>query len=245
MKTVHLFDNNNTPNSLGSLEKTIHIQHALETPLAARDAAWIDHFLQNIDECNLQLADTEVAIANDGYPYVHVNTVESGTSFQAFVIKNELETLLRNGFGLVINAKNVKPDWMFSYGDLLNYKLNKEFYTDDSIFSAHGRDFVISPDEKILVGQPSEDILPLQTRQHIREYLGFSGIKNGKVLLMARNYENEEEASQDLVFNITPAQFSNNDEYTQVMNTLAWFLPRHYSIAGVDEMVLQSGFESI
>lgn len=245
MKTVHLFDNNHTQNVLGSLEKTIHIQHALKTPLAERDSVWIDDFLQNIDECNLQLADPEVSIANDGYPYVHVNTIDADKNFRAFVIRNELETMLQNGFGLVINAQNGQPDWMFSYGDLLNYKLYKEFYTDESVFSPKGRNFTISPDEKILVGQPSEAILPQQVRKQIREYLNFSGIKNGKVLLMARNYESDEEASQDLVFNITPTQFANKEEYTQVMNTLAWFLPRHYSIVGVDEMVLQSGFENI
>lgn len=246
MKTVHLFDKRNgNPHSLGSLEKSINIQHLLETPLKERDSSWIDSFLEDIDESKLQLADPEVAIANDGYPYVHVKTADPDASFQAYVIKSEVETMLQNGFGLVINAHKDQPDWLFSYGDLLNYQLNGEFYTDDSIFSPHGKDFVVPQDEKILVGQPSEDIIPQQTRQHLREYLRFSGIKNAKVLLMARNYENEETASQDIVLNITPDQFANMNEYNQVMNTIAWFLPRHYSIVGVDEMVLQSGFESI
>lgn len=246
MKTVHLFDSGNgRSNSPGNSKKTTNIQHLLKTPLQDRDSDWIDSFLQNIDECTLQLADSEVAIANDGYPYIHVNTLESPSNPREFIIKNELETILRNGFGVVINAHKNQPDWMFSYGDLLNYQINKEFYTDDSVFSEHGKSFVVPQDEKILVGQPSEDILPQQTRQHLREYLSFSGIKNGKVLLMARNYEDEEKASQDLVFNITPNQFSNKDEYTQVMKTLAWFLPRHYSIVGVDENVLLSGFENI
>lgn len=245
MKTIHLFDNNNTPSSLGSLEKTINIQHLLETPFENRDSAWIDNFLENIDECNFQLSEPEVAIANDGYPYINVNTVDANANFKAFVIKSELSTILRNGFGIVINAKKNQPDWMFSYGDLLNYQLNNEFYTDDSVFSAHGKDFVVPQNEKILVGQPSEDILPQQTRQHLRDFLSFSGIKNSKVLLMARHYEDEATACQDLVFNITPDQFSSNEEYNQTMNTLAWFLPKHYSIAGVDEMLIQSGFEKI
>lgn len=246
MSTIHFFDaNKSSSSSLGNLEKTINLQHLLEVSLPDRDAKWVADFLSNIDQCNLQLAEPEVAVANDSFAYMNARTVDPETNFKAFVIRNELDNILANGFGLVINAHKDQPDWIFSHGDLLNLKLNDEFYTDDSAFSEHGKDFVVPQDEKVLVGQPSEAILPAQTRKHIREFLAYSGMTNAKVMLIARNYEDEQNATQDLVFNITPMLFSTQDAYVQVMNTLSWFLPRHYAIAGMDELSVKSGFEQI
>lgn len=246
MSTIHYFDaNNSSMGSLGNLEKTINLQHLLETSLPERTPQWIADFLENIDECNLQLAEPEVAAANDGYAYMNVKTVDPEINFKAFVIRQSLKTILANGFGLVVNAHKEQPDWVFSHGDLLNLYLNDEFYTDESIFSEHGKDFVLPKDEKVLIGQPSEQILPKETRQHIREFLSYSGIRDAKVMLMVRNPEDEELVSQDLVFNITPKMFATQEAYIQVMNTLAWFLPRHYSIVGIDESSVDSGFDSI
>lgn len=246
MSTIHFFDaNKSSSGSLGNLEKTINLQHLLEIPLGSRDPKWVADFLDNIDECNLQLAEPEVAVANDSFAYMNARTVDPETNFKAFVIRNELDRILSNGFGLVINAHKDQPDWIFSHGDLLNLKLRNEFYTDDSAFSEHGKDFVLPKDEKVLVGQPSEEILPAQTRTHMREFLAYSGLNNGKVMLIARNYEDDNTMTQDLIFNITPKMFATQDAYVQVMNTLSWFLPRHYSIAGVDELSVESGFEQI
>ncbi|MFD2742037.1 MULTISPECIES: hypothetical protein [Sphingobacterium] len=246
MSTIHFFDaNKHSSGSMGNLEKTINLQHLLDIPLASRDPKWVADFLDNIDECNLQLAEPEVAVANDSFAYMNAHTVDAEKNFRAFVIRNELDTILANGFGLVINAHKDQPDWIFSHGDLLNLKLNNEFYTDDSAFSEHGKDFVLPKDESVLVGQPSEDILPTQSRMHIRSFLEYTGISNGKVMLIARNYENEELMTQDLIFNITPKMFATQNAYVQVMNTISWFLPRHYSIAGVDELSVESGFEQI
>lgn len=246
MSTIHFFDaDKNDKYTSGNPEKTLAIQKLIRIPKEQRDQQWISDFITNVDECNLKLGDPEVAIANDGFPYMNLKTVEEGADNGTFVIVNEIDRILQHGFGMVINAGAGHPDWLFSCGDLLNYRLNGEFYTDDSLFSAHGEDFNISADEKILVGQPSDEILPNISRQHIREFLESVKVRNGKVLLMARNYENETEATQDLVFNITPDNFSSGEDYQQVMQTIAWFLPRHYSIAGIHEESVNNGFEAI
>lgn len=244
MSSINFNDALSSPSpSLGSLEKTILINELIKTPLNERNTTWLNDFLSNIDECNLQLGNPEVAIANDGFPYMNVHTVDTNENFKAFVIKNELLRVLSNGFGLVVNSGNGTPDWVFTYGDLLNYHLNNEFYTEDSPFSEHGKDFEIPKEEQIVVGQPSETILPAATRGYISQFLRESGIPNGKVLLLARNVEDEELASQDLVFNIHPGLFRNMQEYEQTMNGISWMLPRHYSIVGIDENTIESGFE--
>ncbi|MCS4227381.1 hypothetical protein [Sphingobacterium sp. BIGb0165] len=245
MSTIHLFDdsNNANDNRLGDLEKTIIINNLMEVPFAERDELWRDTFLNNIAECTLKLAETEVVIGPDGFPYFQLESVPKDQNFQAFVIKNRLKDfVLPKGFGIAINTQNENPDWIFTYGDLVNYFLNEEFYTDESIFSQKNDQTTIGKDEEILVGQPSETILPYHVRTQLREFLDYYGVKNAKIMLIARNYKDEEKASQDLVFNIVANQFRTEKEFTNIMEAIGWFLPRHYSYIGLDEFAVENGF---
>ena len=235
-------NNNSTENFLGDLEKTIIINQLMETSFSERDEPWRDRFLQYIAQANLKLGETEVVMSNDGFPYIQLETVQNGESFQAFVLENQLEQLLDQGFGIVINAQNGHPDWVFSYGDLVNYALNSTFYSEQSLFSNPKAYNSIGQDEDILVGQPAESIFPSFLRKQIKEFLQYSGVKNPKVMLIARNYTDEEAATQDLVFNIMPTQFASEKDFDKIMNTLQWFLPKHYSFFGVDELSIENGF---
>ncbi|PRD47467.1 hypothetical protein [Sphingobacterium haloxyli] len=239
-------NNNNQQDSLlGDLEKTIIINQLMGAPFSERDEQWRDHFLSHIDGANLKLGEPEVAISKDGFPYIQLQTVAAGESFQAFVIKNQLNTILDQGFGIAINAHLQQPDWIFSYGDVVNLKLNGSFYSDKSVFSNSKEYLGIDKDEEILVGQPAEEIFPNFLRRQIREFLRYSGVKNPKIMLIARNYTDEERASQDLVFNIIPAQFQSEKDFNAIMNTIQWFLPKHYSFFGVDELAIENGFQPL
>lgn len=239
-------NNNNQGDSLlGDLEKTIIVNQLMGTVFSERDERWRDQFLSHIDGANLKLGEPEVAISKDGFPYIQLQTVTTGESFQAFVINNQLDTILGQGFGIAINAHLDRPDWIFSYGDLVNLKLNGSFYTNNSVFSNPEGYLGIDKDEEILVGQPSEEIFPNFLRRQVREFLQYSGIKNPKIMLIARNYADEERASQDLVFNIMPAQFPSEKDFNTIMNTIQWFLPKHYSFFGVDELAIDNGFQPL
>lgn len=230
---------------LGDIEKTIIINELMTIPFSERNENWRDEFLQNIAGANLKLGDPEVIMSKDGFPYVQLQTVKANERFQAYVIENQLDILLEQGFGIVVNAHEGRPDWVFSYGDLANLKLNGFFYTDKSIFSNPSEYHSIGKDEKILVGQPSENIFPSYLRRQIKEFLQYSGVKNPKTMLIARHYEDEQSASQDLVFNITPVQFASEKDFHNIMNTLQWFLPKHYSFFGIDEMSIENGFQPL
>lgn len=230
---------------LGDLESTIIINKLMETPFTERDEIWRDSFLASIATCNLKLAETEVVMSDDGFPYIQLQTVQTNERFRSYAIIHQLDTLLNQGFGVVINPQHGRPDWVFSYGDLVNFKLNKEFYTSKSVFSNINEYSSVGKDEEILVGQPSDNILPSYLRNQLREFLHYSGVRNAKVMLIARNYTNEETASQDLVFNIMPIQFATEREFNTVMNTIQWMLPKHYSFFGIDELTIENGFQYI
>lgn len=245
MSNIHFFDANNGAERLGDLEKTIAINNLLTIPISKRDNQWIADFLSQIAAANLAVVEPEVLMSTDGFPYFNLRNVENDQSFQAFVIQDRLPTLIRNGFGIAINTHKEQPDWMFSYGDLTNLHQRGEFYTEKHIFSQNTEDFVIGRDEEVLVGQPSEEILPALTRQHMREYLQYAGVNNPLVLIIARNFKDEEKITHDLVLNITPKNFANELEYRMAMNTITWFLPRHYSIVGMDPERVASGFQPL
>ena len=230
---------------LGDLEKTVSLNALVEIPFDQRDQKWVEDFLNNIDSANLKLGNPEVIIASDGFPYIQLQTVTTDESFQAFVISKQLPTILMQGFGIVINPQNERPDWVFSYGDICNYELNDAFYTDDSIFSKNKEQVVIGQDEKILIGQPSDTILPKYLKNQIREFLKHAGISTPKAMMIARDFESEETVKQDLVFNFTPPQFESEKAFQQVAATIGWFLPKHYSILFVDEASIENGFQEI
>jgi len=245
MSNIHYFDANSGSRNLGDLEKTLIINNLLSISLEKRDNVWVSEFINNIADANLAISEPEIIMSTEGFPYFNLRSVEPEENFQAYVIKDKLSVLLQNGFGVALNTKKENPDWMFSYGDLLNYAIREEFYTDDHHFSINNQDFVIGSEEEILVGQPSEEILPRYARQQISEFLQYSGVKNPIVMLIARNYNDEQKVTQDLVFNITPKNFSNEKEYQVAMNTISWFLPKHYSLVGMDAETMASGFQTL
>lgn len=245
MSNLHFFDAHAEGGNLGDLEKTLLINELLTTPLPERDNSWVAQFIGHIADANLAVAEPEIIMSTEGFPYFNLRTVESGENFQAYVIRQKLPTLLRNGFGVALNTRKENPDWMFSYGDLLNFQLRNEFYTDDHIFSRNTGDFVLGKDQEILVGQPAEEILPDYARSQLREFLEYSGVQDPQIMLIARNYKNEDQVSQDLVLNITPKNFANEQEYRTAMNTIAWFLPKHYSLVGLATDAVDEGFQPL
>lgn len=234
-----------TEYGLGDLEKTVTLNALLEIPFEQRDQTWVNTFLDSIAEANLKIGQPEVVIASDGFPYVQLQSVHTDENFQAFVINKQLPTLLMQGFGVVINPQNTQPDWVFSYGDIVNYEINDSFYTEESIFSHNKENVAIGSDEKILIGQPSDAILPKYLRNQLREFLKHAGIETPKAMLIARNAEDEANVKQDLVFNFTPHQFTTEEQFQQVGGTIAWFLPKHYSFLFVDEAAVENGFQAI
>jgi hypothetical protein len=228
---------------LGDLEKTGNIYALVKTPHADRNAAWQKSLLENLAQASFRAGDPQVIKGPDGFPYFQLFLPEPGQSFQCFVIeKMKDDFLLQSGFGVVINPTSSQVDWVLSYGDVLNFHLNKQFYTiEDTPFSKAHTDEVIAKEEKILTGQPAENILPALTRKLLSNLLKANGIAEPKVLLMMRHAE-DGGVSQDLVFNITPHSFAHEALYKSVMRSISWYLPRHYSFVGMDEKTLGDGF---
>ncbi|MEO5911618.1 MAG: hypothetical protein ABIP95_12065 [Pelobium sp.] len=228
---------------LGDLEKTSIIHNLVQIPKNERDEKWEKSFLENIGEASFRCGEPQVITGPDGYPYFQLFLPEPNTSFQCYVIKNMKDDFLLNlGYGVVINPTEKGVDWVLPYGTIVNFSLNNEFYTaTETSFSKKPGYETISSDEKVMVGQPSEKLLPKLTRHVIAEFLKSNGIVNPKIVLMMRTMEGGN-VSQDLVFNFTAKNFSDENTFETLVSSLTWYLPRHYSIVFMNEESFSADF---
>ena len=228
---------------LGDLEKTQMLSVLLAVPMEQRDVDWVSRFLDDLPLASLRAGTPQLIAGPDGFPYFQLFVPEPGEEYQSFYIERMItDFLLERGYGVVINPGEGQPDWVLSYGDLLNYHLNGSFFTaEDSQFSiSSNTEEVVAEGEEIMVGQPAETILPSETRKLLKDFFELNGIEGPKVLLMARKIG--EELKQDLAFNITPDRFETEDHYRNMMQTVTWYLPRHYSVIGLHDDNIETGF---
>lgn len=227
---------------LGDLQKTQIITELLLIPREQRDENWVDRFLYNLPAASFRCGTPQVIAGPDGFPYFQLLLPEHGKEFQCFVVEKMIpDFLVERGYGVVLNPGSGQPDWVLTYGDILNYHLTGGFFTMESNFSNKDTpEEVISGGEEVMVGQPSETILPLETRKLLKDFFQLNGIEDPKVMLMMR--KNGEEVNQDLVFNITPEGFESEQHYRNMMQTVTWYLPRHYSIVGLRDDHMENGF---
>ncbi|CAM4377841.1 hypothetical protein SAMN06265348_114129 [Pedobacter westerhofensis] len=229
----------------GDLKKTQALATLLEIPKEERTETWVNQFLADLPFAALRCGTPQLIAGPDGFPYFQLFIPAPGEEFQSYVIDEMISGfLVERGYGVVLNPGAGQPDWVLTYGDLLNYHLNGAFFTLDSLFS-HSSNITeeVAAGEEIMVGQPSETILPAQTRKLLKDFFELNGIQGPKVMLMMR--KNAEEVSQDLAFNITPDSFESEEHYRNMMQTVTWYLPRHYSVVGLHDSHVENGFMSL
>lgn len=103
-----------------------------QIPQEERDDNWQRTFYDNVKTATYACDNPQVFTGPDGFPYFILKTPEANKLFQSFCIQNMKDDfLLEKGFGVVINPKETSADWVFSYGDIVNLHLNKEFFYKD------------------------------------------------------------------------------------------------------------------
>lgn len=224
----------------GDLHKTKILRSLFNAPQEERSEEWKMLFFNSVAEASFICGNPQVIEGPDGFPYFQLNLPEPGKTFQCYVIKNMIgDFLLEKGYGVVINQAKDQPDWVFTYGDIVNYHIRKEFYTKSESENIPKAE-IFKAGQKVFIGQPSEFILPIQTRTVIRDFLKSVGIDDVKLLLLTGIYQQTE--FQELVFNITPDKFEKEEHFIGLMKTLVWYFPRHYSFVSADESKYKDNF---
>jgi hypothetical protein len=145
--------------------------------------------------------------------------------------------LLKNGFGAVINPQKSDPDWVFTYGDLMGYYINGRFLQHDERFDTGKKEMeVLEKEEDVLIGNPSENILPALSREFLRGLFEQFKLPT-KVALMMRKSKNSsgKEGSLSLVFPFTPEMFRSKEQFGQFLKMFGWYFPRFYSVLCLED----------
>jgi hypothetical protein len=228
---------------LGDFAKTHILNQLFNTPTELRNDKWEKIFFENISEASFSCGNPQIATGPDGFAYFQLNIPEPNKEFQCYVLKHMKDDfLLEKGIGVVINSQKDQPDWVFTYGDIVNFHLNNEYYSKAPNWNLQKKE-VINENEEVLVGQPSEQYLPNQTRKILSEYLKQMGVTDAKMLLMNRKMAKG--VIQELVFNLTPKKIGDQNRYESIMNNIGWFLPRQYSYVAMEEESFRKQFELI
>lgn len=227
----------------GDLEKTQQLSHLFAVAREARDAAWQQRVIEHLAEASFRCGDPQVMTGPGGFPYFTLYIPEPGKPFECFVLSHMVDDFLfERGWGVVINLHDNQPDWLLRYGDVVNYKLTKAFYSLPQVPDLPPTG-VIESDEQVLVGQPSELFLPTPVRNAMRQYLEFHGHHNVKIVLLTRN--TPQGTVQQLIFNLTHEEFPDEDSYQAFAQSLGWFLPQHYLFGAMEERAFKGQFVAI
>jgi hypothetical protein len=195
------------------------------TPKEQRDDQWRKTFLENVETASFMKGDPELLTGPDGFPYFVMRTPIPMQPFESFCIRNMKDDfILHNGWGIVINPTEEGGDWVFTYGDIVNLHVSQKFYSEiqPPVLPASE---VITAEEEVLIGQPSETFVPMHTRNIIRSFLKKNGIERPSFMMMARKMHGT--VVNQLVFNIFKEEHSP-EQIEHLMRPISWLLPRHY-----------------
>lgn len=200
-------------------------------PREQRDENWRQAFFDNVQTASYACGNPQIFTGPDGFPYFILRTPEPNIPFESFCMRNlKDDFLLDNGIGVAINPKENSADWVFSYGDIVNLHLNKEFFTKIDAVEIQNEE-TIKKDEKVLVAQPSELFLPKQTRRVLRSFLQSAGIKRPQIMMVCRTINGH--VIQELAFNVFREDFQTKDQLNYRLRQISWFLPRHYVVVSL------------
>ena len=210
------------------ITKTQTMVDLFKIPQEQRDDNWRQTFYDNVQSASYACGNPQTFTGPDGFPYFVLKTPEANKPFESFCIRNMKDDfLMEKGFGVAINPRDNSVDWVFSYGDIVNLHLNKEFFTKTDTVELENVE-TIKKDEKVLLAQPSESYLPRQTRQALKVFLQSVGIKKPKIMMVCRTIEGQ--VIQELAFNVFPEDFPSTEHLNYRLKQISWFLPRHYVV---------------
>ncbi|MEO7044099.1 MAG: hypothetical protein ABI091_02245 [Ferruginibacter sp.] len=233
------------------INKTGVIAELLKVPRTIRDDAWYSSFYENVATASFQCSSPQLLTGPDGFPYFILRTPELNKPFESFCIKNMTEDfLLNNGWGVVFNpAQDGSADWVFTYGGIVNFHLNKTFWsaTDEAATANIAFEKNVGTTkkaEKVMVAQPSQDYLPDATRHAIKMFLQSKGIKTPKMMMITSVEEGT--IYRKLVFNIHPEDYPVVSKLDFLMQQVGWFLPNNYILVPLPKKSeLASGFHDM
>jgi len=102
------------------------IQDLFLTPLEKRNTNWIIRFNKTIPKCNFTKKSSANFVDKTGMNYLNLTYDNNGSD----TVAGYIDFCLKNGVGISINGVEDNYEWIFTYGELLDFYINSEFYSN-------------------------------------------------------------------------------------------------------------------
>ena len=213
------------------LTKTQALAALFAEPREDRDDTWREKLFAAAGDASLMSFDPQVQAGPDGFPYFHLAIPDPG-GFTPFSISHVLDTVLQNGQGIAVFGDSSRangPQWVFSYGDLLSYRLFGDFAGEPAELARAAAVPSGEGARSILVAAPSDDYLPVYARRAIGNYAHrIFHIPQPKIALVDDSQANP---SRMLMINLSLSDYGGDEKKLRAaLHYLSWFVPKSYSI---------------
>ena len=201
-----------------------------------RDSRWEETFLSEFPKQKVVLDSAESKVGPDHWPYLFARSYhEEGESCEKKeVVEEVLHWLSEEGIGLVFNAQNDLPDYVFTYGMIWNYRETGCFHQYTSQVEGEPKETgraIFEPGQEIFSGLPDIKYIPQYVRNILEEFFSNQGFKEKVRWLLVSG----DRKHYDLCFSIESLGKPKKEEHLGIVEALSWFFPLHFSIVLVSE----------
>ncbi|TAH32758.1 MAG: hypothetical protein EYC62_08455 [Alphaproteobacteria bacterium] len=210
------------------------IASLLRADTSARDADWYKQFESAILGLPVQKPNPlqpELITGPDGLQYL---PIRSPAAMPDADFKSILPDLVEIGCGVVFDFG--QSHYVLHYGDVWSLHEYGFFFKPRGAGDAEqiGTDadqklslFKVPNSARIMIGCPSDHYLPHYVKKNIAGRLNQLGVQTPGV---ASVYIRDMSPRQNLVFSLKQRDFAAPQDFQNVMNYLAWSLPKHYGL---------------
>lgn len=199
------------------------------------DIKSLNGFFKELLNTKVGLLSESLQTGPDDMPYLFVTTDSENPS-------EDMHSLLKwcyeKGAGLVLNPQRPEPDFIFTYGMVWNFIHNGEFLSSEVIVGTKSN----TPNaSKYFAGEIVESVWPKVPRTWLKKFLLEQGVIAPKAVLLS-----EDQKKYEIAFSIESLGSGDESEHEGILETFAWFFPRHYSLMLVKEkMIPEAPFKII
>lgn len=165
-------------------DATRALEGLLAVPDAQRDDDWRRALHAVAADAPLASQHPQLIQGPDGFGYFALQIPPAGPLAEPYTVRHVQEPCTVGGFGCVIFGRDGEPAWVFRYGEM--WALRAEGRFDTRPPGDDGGSVTLEASEEVLVGAPSEDVLPDWARTVLRLALAHLDVEVPLVAVVVR-----------------------------------------------------------